>query len=276
MGLVTGDAQCQLRDANYSRWTAHMLHRLFASHAPRVSTAGSTTFSAITHATLIALAVSLTRPGAGSGVRGRLHEIATERITYVSPARLASAVAEAVRRARDAVARAAALSNIPKLSFGADAMVASIELPDIDLDANIAAMTRSWLAEPDGLADSSSTAESLAALVGDARPGATPTGGAYSPDMVERIVAPAPGNPEPAYPDALRRQGVEASFVVRFVVDTTGQVDENKIEFPTTAHRLFVESVKAALRRSRYFPAVLGGRRVAQLVQQEFRFRMVP
>jgi TonB family protein len=74
----------------------------------------------------------------------------------------------------------------------------------------------------------------------------------------------------------LRRQGVEASFVVRFVVDTTGQVDENKIEFPTTAHRLFVESVKAALLRSRYFPAVLGGRHVAQLVQQEFRFRMVP
>jgi hypothetical protein len=173
-----------------------MLHTLFASQAPRVSTASSTTFSAITHATFIALAVALTRPGAGSGVRGRLHET-TERITYVSPARMASAVAEAVRRARDAVARAAALSNIPKLSFGADAVVASIEIPDIDLDANIAAMTRSWLAEPDGLADSSSTAGMLAALVGDARPGAN-TGGAYSPDMVERIVAPAPGNPEPA------------------------------------------------------------------------------
>jgi TonB family protein len=94
--------------------------------------------------------------------------------------------------------------------------------------------------------------------------------------MVERIVAAAPGNPEPRYPEPLRRMGVEGRFVVRFVVDTTGQVEENQIEFPSTAHRLFVESVRTALLRSRYFPAMLGGRRVAQLVEQEFRFKMVP
>lgn len=253
-----------------------MLHRLVASQAPRVSNAGSTTFSALAHGTLIALAIALTPPGSGGGSRGRLHEVAGERVTYVSPAHLARVVADAVRRARDAVARAAALSNIPKLSFGDEATVASIELPDIDLDTGIATMTRSWLAEPDGLSDGASAADALSALFGVASPDARASGGAYTPEMVERIVAPAPGNPEPAYPDALRRQGVEGSFVVRFVVDTAGQVDESKIEFPRTAHRLFVEAVKAALLRSRYFPATLGGRHVAQLVQQEFRFRMVP
>jgi protein TonB len=253
-----------------------MLHRLVASQAPRVSSAGSTTFSAVTHGTLIAIAVALTQPASGAGIRGRLHELTTEHVTYISPARLATAVAEAVRRARDAVARAAAESGIPKLSLDAAAAISNIDLPDIDLDEALNKMTQAWLGAPDELADSISAAGSLGAMFGQLVAGAPANGGAYTPEMVERIVAPAPGNPEPRYPDLLRRQGVEESFVVRFVVDTTGQVDESKIEFPKTAHRQFVEAVKAALLRSRYFPAVLGGRHVPQLVQQEFRFKMVP
>jgi len=253
-----------------------MLQKLVASQAPRVSSAGTTTFSAVTHGSLIAIAIALTQPATGSELRGRLHELTTERVTYVSPARLASAVAEAVRRARDAVARAAAQSSIPKLSLEAAAAISSIDLPDIDLDAAMGKVTEAWLAEPDVFSRGESADGSLGALFGRLVADAPPNGGAYTPEMVERIVAPAPGNPEPRYPDALRRQGIEESFVVRFVVDTAGHVDESKIEFPTTAHRQFIDAVKAALLRSRYFPATLGGHHVAQLVQQEFRFKMVP
>jgi TonB family protein len=253
-----------------------MLRKLVASQAPRVTNASSTTFSAVAHGTLIAIAIALTQPASGAGIRGHLHELTTERVTYISPARLASAFVEAVRRARDAVARAAAESGIPKLSLDAAAAISAIDLPDIDLDAEVGKIAESWLGTPDELADSESGAGNLSAMFGQLVVGTPANGGAYTPEMVERIVAPAPGNPEPRYPDLLRRQGIEESFVVRFVVDTTGQVDESKIEFPQTAHRQFVEAVKAALLRSRYFPAVLGGRHVAQLVQQEFRFKMVP
>jgi len=258
-----------------------MLHSLLASRAPRLTGTGSRTFSAVTHGAFIALAIAFTQPGTGSGVRGRLHEIAVDRVTVtyvspVSPARFANAVPETVRRARNAVARASAQSTVPHLSLDGASAVSSIDVPDIDLDSKIGSMAKSWVETPDGLTDSSAADGTLASLFGKPAAGGPTVAGAYTPDMVERIVAPAPGNPEPKYPEPLRRMGVEGRFVVRFVVDTTGQVEENQIEFPSTAHRLFVESVRTALLRSRYFPAMLGGRRVAQLVEQEFRFKMVP
>ena len=97
-------------------------------------------------------------------------------------------------------------------------------------------------------------------------------GGIYTPDMVDRIVAPKPGNPAPRYPAMLLSAGVEQTLAVTFVVDTTGRVEEPTIAFPTTAHHLFIDAVKSALLRSRYFPAFLGGQLVPQLVEQEFRF----
>ena len=81
---------------------------------------------------------------------------------------------------------------------------------------------------------------------------------------------------DPDYPPRMMEKGIEGYATMRFVVDTTGQVDGSQIEVPRTVHRLFAAAVKAALLRSRYFPAMLGGRRVAQLVEQEFTFRMVP
>jgi len=255
-----------------------MLHRLIASQPARVSGAGSTTFSALSHVSLIALAIALTGPATGGVARGRLHELTTPTpVRYVSMPRRAGAVSEAVRRARDAfahAARAAARSKLARLSLDAASIVRPIDVPDIDLDAAINLMTASWLAAPDGLADSGSVVATLGTLFGPPATG-TPSGGAYTPEMVERIVAPAPGNPEPQYPEPLRRQGIEEKFVVRFIVDTTGQVDEHDIQFPRTTHRLFVEAVKTALLRSHYRPATLGGRPVPQLVEQEFRFQMV-
>ena len=62
--------------------------------------------------------------------------------------------------------------------------------------------------------------------------------------------------------------------MVRYVVDTAGSVQESTLKFPKRAHRLFVASIRDALRRSRYFPAEVAGRRVPQVVQQQFSFVM--
>jgi TonB family protein len=87
-------------------------------------------------------------------------------------------------------------------------------------------------------------------------------------------VAPKRGNPLPRYPSSLRDMGVEGAFVVRFVVDSTGRVPDDKINFPNSMHRLFADAVRNALRRSRYTPARVGGQPVTELVVQEFRFQI--
>jgi TonB family protein len=95
-----------------------------------------------------------------------------------------------------------------------------------------------------------------------------------SADAVDRVVMPLASNPVPAYPRSMAAAGIEANFVVVFVVDSTGRIDRGSLEFPATAQPLFAESVRRALERSRYRPAEMDGRPVRQLVQQEFFFRM--
>jgi protein TonB len=104
------------------------------------------------------------------------------------------------------------------------------------------------------------------------RPDGVPAGGPYAADQVDKIVRPFSDNPKPVYPRRLISSGVEASFIVHFVVDSTGRVDAESMQFPPTAHELFIDSVRRALKRSRYRPAELGGRAVNQAVEQQFTF----
>ena len=80
----------------------------------------------------------------------------------------------------------------------------------------------------------------------------------------------------PPYPGSLLRQGIEGLTMVQFVVDSTGMVDLRSFKEIRATHPLFTLSVYSALSRMRYRPASIGGRPVRQLVQQEFRFRIVP
>ncbi|HYD52982.1 MAG TPA: TonB family protein [Gemmatimonadaceae bacterium] len=106
------------------------------------------------------------------------------------------------------------------------------------------------------------------------RPYARPAArGAFTADIVERTVWPR-YNPVPVYPLRLMRQGIEAAYFVTFIVDSTGRVDGRTIAFPTEVHELFATAIRRALARSRFHPAEIGGRPVAQLVQQQFKFEM--
>jgi len=242
---------------------------IFSQPARSSGWLGSTAFSTVTHGALIALAVAGTTQTLSSvhEERAAMHE----RVTYVEPARFL-----ATRPAESSTQQASAPPKAPDLSIpNAAALVSAIDLSSVripDIAApDLTAVAEAWAAATDSLPgsgiDVSTTLLERMALK-------TPDDGVYTEDMVERSVAPRHGNPTPRYPVALEDMAIEGDFVVKFVVDSTGVVDERHIEFPSSMHRLFADAVRAALRRSHYFPATLGGRAVPQLVVQEFRFTM--
>jgi TonB family protein len=255
-----------------------MLRVLLASRPIRSNWAVSTTFSTITHGALIAVAV-VTTDRVPTSVREERAAERYERITFIEPARLEEArrkdrEAERVKRAeREAAKRAAAAAEREARALDALRAVANqlVEVPDLVAAPDLTAVTDAWRTAPDGLpaptAPLAATINAKSGFVG-------PTNGIYEAEMVERAVQPRPGNPKPRYPSALVSAGVEGSFVVRFVVDTTGGVPEDKIEFPSTMHRLFVSAVRTALLKSHYMPAMLAGHVVSQQVVQEFRFEI--
>jgi hypothetical protein len=78
----------------------------------------------------------------------------------------------------------------------------------------------------------------------------------------------------PVYPPELLRQRVEGKVAARYVVDTTGWADMRTFVTMESTHPEFAASVRAALPIMRFAPARLGTRKVRQLVEQEFSFKL--
>jgi TonB family protein len=241
-----------------------------ASQPARGGWLGGTTFSTAAHGALIALAVASTG-STFSSVQER-RAASPERITYVVTRRLEPAPPARTQRA-DAERSAAAPPTLatdavmPDLTAVQDAVSKAIQIPDAV--PNLSDITNAWLSREDDLSHAgTSVAGLMLARTGYVRP----ENGIYTESMVERSVEPRHGNPTPNYPRILQDMGIEGDFVVKYVVDSTGVVMEDRIEFPSAMHRLFAEAVRAALRRSRYNPASIAGARVPQMVIQEFRF----
>lgn len=76
----------------------------------------------------------------------------------------------------------------------------------------------------------------------------------------------------PAYPEAARKQGIEAVVVVRVVIDEGGRLEDVKI---AKGHPLFDDVVLAAIRTWTFEPATLEGKpvRMAKLVKIPFRLK---
>jgi TonB family protein len=91
-------------------------------------------------------------------------------------------------------------------------------------------------------------------------------------EVVDREVVPLAANPVPRYPETLRAARIEGSVHARFVVDTSGRVLMQSVIVDAADHPLFAEAVIEALRRARFTPAELRGRKVPQLVTQRFVF----
>ena len=98
----------------------------------------------------------------------------------------------------------------------------------------------------------------------------------YLASQVDNPVAYDNRSAAPAYPDSLRRAGVEGQVTAQFVVDTTGRVDVGSFVLLESTHGRFTESVRLALPRMFFRPALLNGQKIRQLVQLPFVFKLQP
>ena len=92
--------------------------------------------------------------------------------------------------------------------------------------------------------------------------------------QVEKPVSQIPGTGSPRYPDALRSSGVEGEVQAQFVVSEEGKADVSTFKVLKATNDLFASAVRSALPNMRFYPAEVGGKKVAQLVQQSFQFRL--
>jgi len=91
-------------------------------------------------------------------------------------------------------------------------------------------------------------------------------------EMVERYESSA----APIYPPDLIATGTEGQVKAIYVVDTTGRVDTTTIQVVESDDPRFTESVRTALAGMRFRPAKRGRKPVRQLVEQRFRFQIMP
>lgn len=96
----------------------------------------------------------------------------------------------------------------------------------------------------------------------------------YFEFQVEKPVAQIPGTGAPRYPDALRSSGVEGEVQAQFVVNEEGRAESGTFKVLKATNDLFASAVRTALPNMRFYPAEVGGKKVKQLVQQSFQFRL--
>jgi TonB family protein len=79
----------------------------------------------------------------------------------------------------------------------------------------------------------------------------------------------------PVYPQKLLELKIEGGAYVQFVVDTMGLADTLSFRVISATHAEFAQSVREALPGMRFHPAILRSRKVPQLVEQPFMFKIV-
>ena len=79
----------------------------------------------------------------------------------------------------------------------------------------------------------------------------------------------------PTYPPKLLELKVEGGAYVQFVVDTLGMPDTLSFRVISATHPEFAQSVREALPAMRFHPAILRSRKVPQLVEQPFMFKIL-
>ena len=230
---------------------------------------GEAALSFITHGGLIAVAV--TTSGLPARTAAIAPQIASEYVRFITSPLRPSMTSPARRVDRKSAARP--LVANPMLRQLADVQLAlnpGAVVPAIDIDAGVPAVDFA------SLLNAGNTEPIVFARSVLGRGAFLPKGAhnAYEEHVVQRAVFSRRGNPKPDYPSALRRTGVEASFMVQFVVDSTGHVDKNAIDFLEPAQKPFLDAVRRALLRSYYYAAEMDGRPVRQLVRQRFIFKI--
>ncbi len=103
---------------------------------------------------------------------------------------------------------------------------------------------------------------------------AKPTNEPYFEFQVEKPVSQIPGTGTPRYPDALRASGVEGEVQAQFIVNEEGRAETGSFKVLKATNDLFASAVRAAMPQMRFYAAEVGGKKVRQLVQQSFQFKL--
>jgi len=98
----------------------------------------------------------------------------------------------------------------------------------------------------------------------------------FSVLQVDQIVERYATSAAPIYPPDLLKIGAEGQVLASYVVDTLGMVDTTSVQIEQSDDPRFTASVRDALGLMRFRPARRGGKKVRQLVEQSFRFHIVP
>ena len=99
---------------------------------------------------------------------------------------------------------------------------------------------------------------------------------AFSVLEVDKIVERYESSAAPIYPRELLAIGAQGEVQAIYVVDTVGQVDTTTIKVVQSDDPRFTASVRTALEQMRFRPALRAGKSVRQMVEQKFRFKIVP
>jgi TonB family protein len=217
-----------------------MFTTLIESTPHRNSNNGARLASALFHSALIAAAIYATASGAASDVVASAATQA-QKITWVRPS-----------------AQPAAAQPAPKPKPKARPIVAPKKVPTATPPINANAQPTQ---EPDA-----GTATTNAA-------GGGPSG-AFNAFQVDVEVVAIASTVRPQYPEMLRSSGTEGQVTAQFVVDEKGRADRKTFHVISSTNPLFSDAVSRALPQMRFKPAMIAGKPVSQLVQQQFVFKL--
>ncbi len=105
----------------------------------------------------------------------------------------------------------------------------------------------------------------------------SPSGNADQPYMefqVDKPVAQIPGTGALRYPSEMRSSGIGGEVQAQFVVNAAGIAEPKTFKILKTTNDTFADAVRSALTNMRFSPAERGGKKVSQLVQQSFTFKL--
>lgn len=226
-----------------------MFDVLLESNRPRLAAGGSFVLSTIAHLAVAGAVVVGTRlPPSDAPIP----ENFISRALYVPPPDrrpAASATAERLQY----VTLGIPLGNLPGLTDG-------------PIGASEFGRPTPELANGSVLGEAEFASVALPALAG--------TDSAYSVLDVDSTVQRFADSDAPLYPPVLLAQAVEGMVLMRYVVDTLGRADMRTTEVLLSSHPQFTQAVMQALPGMRFRPAMIASRRVRQLVEQEFAFRI--
>lgn len=242
-----------------------MFDVLVASAAHHQLRAQWVTTSTITHALVIALAVSVTR-GAIENSQPMTADPAILLFVPKPPPPPAEPEAK-----REPVVSATVVSVPPK---GFQTVVAPRDIPDVIPPVDLAQRPL----DPRDFTGRGVEGGVASGVVGGTGvvdlSGAGDLGAIYEAttkdDRFEQAAIVRP--PTPRYPAALAAVGIEGKVSVEFVIDTLGRVEPASIRVLQTTHEAFESSARTAVAAALFRPARLSAHPVRQLTRQSIRF----